>query len=89
MADNCAGCGHTAFFHGMNGCDWEVNRQYFDPRPRQVCPCPRFRGATADTDPAPAKPKHDHESWQLQESAKGGWYCAACGEHVDEGPTGR
>jgi hypothetical protein len=22
---------------------------------------------------------HAHDGWQLQESAKGGWYCAACG----------
>jgi hypothetical protein len=25
---------------------------------------------------------HQHEKWQLQESAKGGMYCAACGEDV-------
>ena len=29
---------------------------------------------------------HEHEDWQLQESAKGGWYCAACGEPVERGP---
>jgi len=26
---------------------------------------------------------HQHEKSQLQESAKGGWYCAACGEDVE------
>lgn len=25
---------------------------------------------------------HQHEAWQLQESAQGGMYCAACGETV-------
>lgn len=25
---------------------------------------------------------HEHEGWQLQESAQGGWYCAACGQPV-------
>jgi hypothetical protein len=25
---------------------------------------------------------HQHEKWMLQESAKGGMYCAACGEDV-------
>lgn len=25
---------------------------------------------------------HEHEGWQLQESAQGGWYCAACGRPV-------
>ncbi|MFV8160846.1 hypothetical protein ACNQVK_01595 [Mycobacterium sp. 134] len=29
---------------------------------------------------------HEHEDWQLQKSAKGGWYCAACGEPVEQGP---
>jgi hypothetical protein len=29
-----------------------------------------------------AKAPHQHEKWQLQESAKGGMYCAACGEAV-------
>lgn len=28
---------------------------------------------------------HQHEKWQLQESAKGGMYCAACGEEVPDG----
>lgn len=33
----------------------------------------------------PPKPSdHDHEKWQLQDSAKGGKYCAACGEYVKE-----
>lgn len=33
----------------------------------------------------PPKPSgHVHEKWQLQESAKGGKYCAACGEDVKE-----
>lgn len=27
---------------------------------------------------------HEHEQWQLQESASGGMYCAACGAHIDE-----
>lgn len=27
---------------------------------------------------------HEHEDWQLQESAKGGQYCAACGEPVKQ-----
>lgn len=27
--------------------------------------------------------RHQHERWQLQESAKGGMYCAACGEDVN------
>lgn len=27
---------------------------------------------------------HQHEGWQLQESAKSGWYCAACGQSVDD-----
>lgn len=27
---------------------------------------------------------HQHEGWQLQESAQGGWYCAACGLPVDD-----
>ncbi|MCV7286043.1 hypothetical protein H7J87_11945 [Mycolicibacterium wolinskyi] len=27
---------------------------------------------------------HEHEAWQLQESAQGGWYCAACGRPVDD-----
>lgn len=27
---------------------------------------------------------HDHEGWQLQESAKGGWFCAACGQPVND-----
>jgi hypothetical protein len=26
---------------------------------------------------------HQHERWQLRPSAKGGVYCAACGDHVD------
>lgn len=25
---------------------------------------------------------HQHEGWQLLDSAKGGRYCGACGEHV-------
>lgn len=25
---------------------------------------------------------HQHEEWQLLDSAKGGRYCGACGEHV-------
>ena len=27
---------------------------------------------------------HDHERWMLDDSAKGGQYCRACGEHVIE-----
>ncbi|UVD41038.1 hypothetical protein [Mycobacterium phage Kashi_RDG1] len=27
---------------------------------------------------------HEHEGWQIQPSASGGWYCAACGEAVAE-----
>lgn len=27
---------------------------------------------------------HQHEGWQLQVSAQGGWYCAACGRPVDD-----
>ncbi|QIG58656.1 hypothetical protein SEA_DEJAVU_112 [Microbacterium Phage DejaVu] len=27
--------------------------------------------------------QHQHESWQIQESAKGGHYCAACGVDVE------
>lgn len=30
---------------------------------------------------------HEHEAWQIRESAKGGNYCAACGESV-EGEVG-
>jgi len=30
---------------------------------------------------------HVHEKWQLQESAKGGLYCAACGEDMDTQPS--
>lgn len=30
------------------------------------------------------KKRHVHEKWQLQDSAKGGNYCGACGEHVKE-----
>ncbi|MEN4464334.1 hypothetical protein LT337_32810 (plasmid) [Mycolicibacterium fortuitum] len=30
---------------------------------------------------------HEHEGWQLQESAQGGWYCAACGRPVDNVET--
>jgi hypothetical protein len=29
---------------------------------------------------------HEHEEWQLDESALGGRYCRACGGHVDETP---
>ncbi len=25
---------------------------------------------------------HQHEDWQLLDSAKGGKYCGACGEHI-------
>lgn len=33
----------------------------------------------------PPKPSgHVHEDWQLQDSAKGGKYCAACGEGVND-----
>lgn len=27
---------------------------------------------------------HEHEPWQLRESARSGWYCAACGSSVDD-----
>lgn len=27
---------------------------------------------------------HQHEKWQIRESASGGFYCAACGEHTNE-----
>lgn len=27
---------------------------------------------------------HEHEGWQLRESASGGLYCAACGRPVDD-----
>lgn len=30
---------------------------------------------------------HEHEGWQIQESAQGGWYCAACGRPVDNVET--
>lgn len=26
---------------------------------------------------------HHHEPWMIRESARGGWFCAACGDHVD------
>lgn len=29
-------------------------------------------------------PAHRHEAWQLQNSARGGRYCAACGDQVPE-----
>jgi hypothetical protein len=29
---------------------------------------------------------HQHEPWQLLDSAKGGKYCGACGEHIDPQP---
>ena len=33
----------------------------------------------------PRKPSgHVHEKWQLQDSANGGMYCAACGEDAEE-----
>lgn len=34
--------------------------------------------------------KHQCEEWQMLESAKGDWYCGACGEHeipADAGAT--
>jgi len=31
--------------------------------------------------------EHQHERWQLRPSAKGGVYCAACGDHVDAPTT--
>ncbi|ADL71168.1 hypothetical protein ANGELICA_79 [Mycobacterium phage Angelica] len=30
---------------------------------------------------------HEHEGWQIQPSASGGWYCAACGEAVSGPPV--
>lgn len=27
---------------------------------------------------------HPHEGWQLQGSARGGWYCTACGRAVSD-----
>lgn len=41
----------------------------------------RAKGYTVIEPPNPSG--HHHESWQLQESAKGGLYCAACGEDVE------
>lgn len=32
----------------------------------------------------PKRSGHVHEEWQLQDSAKGGRYCGACGEDVKE-----
>ena len=26
--------------------------------------------------------RHEHEAWQIRESATGGMYCAACGQDV-------
>jgi len=31
--------------------------------------------------------KHQHEEWQMLDSARGGRYCGACGEHEDEAPA--
>jgi hypothetical protein len=31
-----------------------------------------------------AERRHDHEAWQIRESAKGGRYCAACGQDIPE-----
>jgi len=30
--------------------------------------------------------EHQHEEWQMLESAKGGRYCGACGDHTQEAP---
>lgn len=41
----------------------------------------RDKGYTVIGPPKPSG--HVHEEWMLQDSAKGGKYCAACGEDVE------
>lgn len=63
----------------------EVTRRTIDLEEKQVEAAAvailRAKGYTVIEPPTPSG--HRHECWQLQESAKGGMYCAACGEDVE------
>jgi hypothetical protein len=39
-------------------------------------------GARPGGPPTRQAPEHQHEAWQLQDHARGGKYCAACGDRV-------
>lgn len=32
----------------------------------------------------PTEYMHQHEAWQIRDSASGGRYCAACGRHISD-----
>lgn len=58
---------------------WEIEEEMLTTKVVELL---RSKGWTVVA-PGP-KRIHYHAKWMLQESAKGGRYCAACGEHVDD-----
>lgn len=53
-----------------------------DPKHPSYWICDLATHPSSLTRAAQAIANHQHEAWQLQESAKGGMYCAACGQDV-------